>query len=227
MMIEQLGQGFFYKYHIFNIGILIALLSNMRKAVLISLGIVLAILTGCGSANEIDPNGSNGIDRVEKYTGSAATMPNIKFTSTMAASDRRRLEKDFEFLTTILISSSNGVALQKDLDISDTNPQSIVNWLNDRVQYLVDKDLDFYKATQLFDMSHTSGISDQSSTMVAVNIGAAIFQSADKAGKIAEITLPGIGTVRIRSPRTGIIQQGDGLLMDLTGTIDSNEKKCA
>jgi len=181
---------------------------------LMALGISLG---GCGKESQQKQIYN---DLVNYYPGDKASKPNIKFASSLSSDGVNALSEDFEFLRRINMTPANSADLVAVMKINDSSPKSLVSWLDDRMQYVVPKDFDADKSAYLSSIFiPDSPMNDDSKTgtVMASNIGAAVYMSAAEQGRAAFVQIPGFGDVHVSSPRVGIIQEGDGLFTDMIG----------
>jgi hypothetical protein len=119
------------------------------------------------------------------------------------------------------------------MKIKTVEPQSLNGWLQDRVQFLLAENFPInesrlspvlipgfeFPKTPLPEtfqsLEQTARASEaQKGHVVMTNIGTAIYAMGKQIGFPLEADLRGIGKVAVTSPRTGIIQIGEGLFND-------------
>jgi hypothetical protein len=159
------------------------------------------------------------------------------------------LRLDLNFLS--LLELGKDPALQQVMELESTpTPANMKKWLADRVRYVVSEENETKPKILLWDYAYeTDGINfiyprpaslllresnfafDYTSakgaaSTVMSNIGTSIYGRAKQRHVLAGLEIPGVGMVRVTSPRTGIIKIGRGMFRPVfqnPGFSDTND----
>jgi hypothetical protein len=152
----------------------------------------------------------------------------LKFEKGMPKEQIATLTEDLAKLYAMTIPSPDKEMLRI-LGMKDGSGASMTLWLSDRVQYVVGQDYDLASnvrpsaATLLFKYPNPGVFpnieeptrelpSDGSVKVVMANIGTALYFAGKQSGFLLKAGIEGtLNGVDMRSPRTGLLQVGDGL----------------
>jgi hypothetical protein len=178
-------------------------------------------------------------------SGEIAATPTIDHGLYFVASDvpakqSQTLQEDLAYLRSLKTPEDS--ALRSLMEIPGAlNGTAMDQWLAERVQYIVSEDLDFNRAITTVLMSFpypnpralplTNSLDnppdinlDETSNpingtgkpvVVMMNLGAAFYHHGKRTRSLLGVNVPGMGTVPLSSPRSGIIQIGRGMFMPL------------
>lgn len=153
---------------------------------------------------------------------------------------------DLKYLHAMQLQSSDA-ELKQVMELADVNAGTMSQWLADRVQYIIGENTDLEKVLVPISERHsyenprvlpdleraparpaavpTSDKPKGKAVVVMSNIGAAIYYFGKTKSILVGMKIPGAETATISSPRTGIIQIGQGHFMALLkklGLSDTN-----
>lgn len=165
--------------------------------------------------------------------GSDSKLPSqniVKFSSDTNKAAAVDLAEAVRSIDEFQISSPSPELLRL-MQIKDANPKTLKSWLGERVKYAVSSDFNFEKNGFVLDgvpkyeypnvevsvAEPTKGedgyepAEDGTVTLMA-NVGTGIYYQGKLEKKLYGINLPGIGKIKINSPRVGFVQMGDARL---------------
>lgn len=162
----------------------------------------------------------------------------IRSASTLPASQQETLQKDFAALENMSFTSSDS-DMKSTMGLQTINASSLIKWLEDRVQVVVDENYNIAKNTKVapsevvYPSANISPAieepllppppvpaaeSNQKPMVVMSNVGASIYNQLKSLKKLGLVTVPGVGDLPVSSPRIGIIKVGPGLFKDRVST---------
>jgi hypothetical protein len=192
------------------------------KASIIGLTVALGLtLSACG------PKGGNNDN------GPKAPIGNIRIDSNISTPHRDYLAQSVAYL-----DSLTNFGAQPDLSqitgLNSISAESLHQWLEDRVQYILAPNFDptqreqgFY-SNQAFAYENPSifptidqgtavsdiGVGATKATLLMQNLGASYYYEGKIDGRLIGFNIPGSGPVLLTSPRVGVIQLGANLFPD-------------
>jgi len=183
-------------------------------------------LIGCGNDKD---HPENEFSEAAPYPGSPAHIAAIHLTDGFTPTEKDIVTHDLKFLSTIWIDHGASRKMQRVMKISDPTPLSLVHWLEERVQFMIAENISIEASTHYADhfVNQASGPRipnhpDKPDTSpkvytVMANVGTGIYDKSRNKKQKATVSLPGIGDVVVTSPRTGLIQVGEGYFISLLG----------
>jgi hypothetical protein len=157
--------------------------------------------------------------------------------SDVPAEQSQILQKDLAFMYALNFRDDAALSQMMELD-GNLNAASLDSWLSDRVQYIISENTDLDSAvapvTQGYafenpgvlpplesiegapdisvqNASNTPTAGHGKAVMVMANVGAMIYGMGKEQNTLLGVNVPGAGTVLMSSPRTGVIQIGEGM----------------
>lgn len=150
------------------------------------------------------PQGDSQEDQTE--TAPQKAPEGLVLSETLSHSVQMEIHEDLSFLSAISFSPEDTSDFKKLIGISDTETRTLLNWLYERVHYV------------LSDKDRPLGIKEpQGDDVVARNVGITFYLAGKEEGKEVSFDFPGVGFVTIQSPLTGVIQVGKGFLKSRNG----------
>jgi hypothetical protein len=163
---------------------------------------------------------------------SHSPIDGIEFDATIPDDQYDLMSRDLQTLNSLKLTQPDS-KLTQIMGIQDATTKSLLNWLTDRVHYVVSEEFDPYSSTvstQKFnhfphpnELPEESLISYPELELKAVqasearvvttmsNLSGSLYASSKRTHLIRTISIPGLDNVTITSPRTGIIKIGQGL----------------
>lgn len=167
----------------------------------------------------------------------------IAVSDAVAANQVGRLQSDFDYLKTLSILTPDPELL-KLMQITDASPDTLLNWMEARVHYLVDENIDVKARIGGLQMNYpyeNPGILPTletptktpgnaffdtfiASTPVAkapeiftvmTNIGFGLYYGGKLNQVLLSLNISGVGTIHLTSPRVGIVKVGKGLFAQM------------
>jgi hypothetical protein len=155
----------------------------------------------------------------------------LSFDTSVPTDQALQLAKDFDKIPNFKVQASGldeSDPTGLDFDFNAPNASSLQTWLEDRVQYVVGEDFDpnahgryvnsswsYDFANELPDLDQGAGFGELASgsgaQVVMENMGTAMYYKGKLEKKLIALDLGRLGTIEIRSPRTGILRIGAGL----------------
>lgn len=169
--------------------------SVLRIVALVALALGFLFLTGCQNRNSIG-----------YLTGSG-----IVLDSSVTQNQRSLIEQDLLNLKEVYISSTPKNELEI-IGVENFYGEDLLNWLLERVKYVAGETFDYgNQAFIIDDHGYNPQIFEQSKlVMVMSNIGAGLYRYGKINSLLIGINIAG-QEFEIKSPRSGIIQIGEGL----------------
>ena len=198
---------------------------------------LLVALVACSHDNRSTPPQDNS----QPDISIPAVANKIRFDSAVTSDRVSAVNESISLLSVVPLSLTNtGVAsMAKMMGIKDVQAQTLQNWMQDRVQYVVNDGFDFetnlvaVKTTAPFVYSNPTAVPDSlkganlptlqttadasGAQVVMLNIGALAYYVGKVNHQLAGVNLGGIGLVSMTSPRVGLLEIGPGLFPDLKG----------
>lgn len=160
-------------------------------------------------------------------TGSQSQHPpvaDIQFDSSIPDDQYNLMAQDLEDLQKFEFTRPDSKLLSV-MGLRDSSPRSMLNWLKDRVHYIVGekfkpaRQVRSETKNQAFPFDHESSDVDfnildlfsSKPVVVMSNVGGGLYALSKDAHTIYSFAIPGLDDVTLTSPRTGIIQIGKGL----------------
>ncbi len=193
-----------------------------RKLLLFSLMAAFA-LSACAPKSEEDAEPQPDV--------AVPTQPNsLRYSSGIPRAQSAALDEAISALYVFPISYSNTekprlIDLMKTKDVS---PKGLQSWMQARVQYIIEENFSFETYGSTSDSPYVyqnadvlpdgyaaqkASTRDESPKVMMANIGAAAYVMGKKAKVLLNLNVPGIGSFSMTSPRTGLLQIGEGLFM--------------
>ncbi len=175
----------------------------LRLFLLIPLWLGVFLGLGCG--------GSSSIEQVE----TSRSIGKIKFDDRISRRYFRLISEDLERIDSVPINphSIHAAQMKETMGLDDASPESMRNWLEDRVAYVLGENFPHHSLGQAAVVQEVSLTSNSIITKM-MNMGAHFFYEYFwKIGKKYILNIPGHGRVTIESPRTGVIELGEGHFM--------------
>lgn len=149
--------------------------------------------------------------------------------SDLPADQAEALKADLAFLRSLSIRKDP--VLQHLLELNDElTPSVLEKWVAERVRYIVSEEMEIRPKVLLWDYAYenpwseagsdessqalgldTAGAPSAPPAVIMTNTGTGIYQRAKRRHSLAGLEIPGIGMVRVTSPRTGILKVGEGM----------------
>ena len=165
-------------------------------------------------------------------TSLQASELDIKFDKKIRKKFKNLLKEDLVFLKNFSFHNEASEETLKIFDFQKFDNESVVSWLNQRVNYIIDEKnysklkietIDYFFPYENpndlpeIDVDITDNESDKDNLTIMSNIGTAIYYSGKKSQRLLGIKIKeekgwwNYIDVPVRSPRAGIIQIGEGL----------------
>jgi hypothetical protein len=157
---------------------------------------------------------------------SVRSSAGIYFSSQIPDEQFKTMDQNLKELGEIPITKPDA-KLASIMRLKDLSPASLLNWLKERVHFVIeesyDKRPDILKQDYMApnfgaipvnfggtDAIKASNASDTRGETILTNIGSMHYMAAKNVGWLVSMFLPGIGDVTLTSPRAGIVQIGEG-----------------
>lgn len=172
---------------------------------------------------------------------SIPSQPNqLAFASTVPQDQANAVNEAVSALYVLPLNDANSEVqnMARLMKAPDTTAAGLQSWMQARVQYIVqDKfpvdDLattsddpfqyqepgvlpDILRQTQT-QQPKISSPTDSGAQTIMSNVGAGLYVEGKMIGKLVKLAIPGIGTIAMTSPRTGLLEIGPGLFPDTGG----------
>lgn len=184
------------------------------------LGFAVIGLVACGSKGNDD----------SKEQGPIVVPPTenkLQFASSVHVEQQTAINEALSALHVLPINESDE-RLMKMMKIPDLQASTLQNWVQARVQYIINEDFDFdaaiYEpsrpdfsfpwANELPDPDNGVATDASNKNTIMSNIGTAVYYFGKKRSTLIGLRIPGIGDVEFTSPRVGLLQIGPALFPD-------------
>lgn len=195
---------------------------------------------GCGNARDskspdrVMPTKSDvkmtqfASEEVYAYPGDLPSTPNIQYAKGFSEAQVDLNANDLKFLKSVWLDPKVSAPLVQMLKTQDSSPFEMVQWVQDRIRYIVPVNFVLsqkttYAASELItpfapfgdtEVSDSADPTGNQPVVVMSNVGAYLYALAKSRGKAAEVDIEGVGLIHVYSPRVGLIQEGEGHFMD-------------
>jgi hypothetical protein len=159
------------------------------------------------------------------------SQPNaLQYSTGVPAAQSAALNETISSLYVLPISKSNSeaYALSRVMKTRDLTPEGLQSWMQARVQYIIEQGFDigqhavasndaypYQNPSTLPDgFSNRARVGESEAQVMMANIGAWIYAKGKTLKVLIGLEIPGIGTISMSSPRTGLLQIGDGLFTE-------------
>jgi hypothetical protein len=196
-----------------------------RKLSLLSLAALTVVMAAC-SPKADEPDTTQPDVAIPGHSNA------FQFSSTLPSSQEAALNEAVSSLYVLHLTSTNptSTTLKSLLKTPDVSPEGLQSWVQARVQYIVEEDYKFADHASAGETSFTypeasempdgfkamNRAKDEEAHVMMANIGAAIYVIGKKMGILINLEIPGVGIVPMKSPRTGLLQIGEGLFMAIS-----------
>jgi hypothetical protein len=169
---------------------------------------------------------SSAVDAPDAYPLSDATsVGRIHFDSGLSMKERGAFVSALDYLDAARVQNPDP-ALLATMKIPSFDRSTVRQWLEDRIQYIVPENVDSSRLATL-ETNYTSYENPDAlppaiapcraqaneGHVVMSNIGALIYLVGKAKHVLFGVTADGLGTIRMTSPRSGVLQVGEGLFM--------------
>lgn len=206
-----------------------------RSLVAATLLLSLASCSGGSDSKIVQPVNQNGggsgagddSDKVEPWDNEPDSSPfsnssrvgNIYFDYSLSRKERGAFEAAMNYLEEKDLSNGDSQMFDY-MKISSGDRLTVRQWIEDRVQYII-PDLDKDKLGLVGDYSYENpgvlpgddSANEEKGKVIMANVGAALYATGKKMGQLISYRADGIGSLRVTSPRSGILMVGEGLFM--------------
>jgi hypothetical protein len=169
------------------------------------------------------------------------SIPNLlSFSSTIPAEQTAAVNEAVSTLFTLPLDSADAAVSEMAhvMGNQDVTAPGLQTWMQARVAYILEGGFDlqhhaaFSPAPFVYQNPNdypdvmrpqpTTPADTEESRIVMSNVGAAVYSIGKQNSKLVSVDLPGIGTIFMKSPRTGLLEIGPGLFPDLGGMTVQN-----
>ncbi len=189
--------------------------------------LIFVLISACSKTNQ-------DADRGETDVEIASVPVNLAIESDVAPDQTASLKEAVSALYRLPLDTASSQTKQLNLLMSnvDASPTGLQAWLEMRVHYIIKDNFDFDSQASFASQSFTYQFpnqfpdvlsnpdtllptADSENARVAMsNMGTARYAMGKLLHRLVNIKIPGVGTVSMTSPRTGLLEIGPGLFFD-------------